>query len=89
MENNYTRRKFIGATGTALAGSVLVNPVLAEAASLFNGKKKRYAMVGTGHRGTSMWGMDVLRDYSDYVEFVGLCDKNIGRAEYAKKNIQR
>ncbi len=85
MENNYSRRKFIGATGTALAGSVLASPVLAEAASLFDGKKKRYAMVGTGHRGTSMWGVDVLKDYSDYVEFVGLCDKNIGRAEYAKK----
>ena len=85
MENNYSRRKFIGATGTALAGSMLVNPVLSEAATLFDGKKKRYAMVGTGDRGSSMWGIDVLRDYSDYVEFVGLCDKNKGRVETVQK----
>ena len=85
MENNYSRRKFIGATGTALAGSILATPLVTEAATIFNGKKKRYAMVGTGHRGTGMWGVDVLKEYSEYVEFVGLCDKNIGRAEYAKK----
>ncbi len=85
MENNYSRRKFIGATGTALAGSILAAPLVTEAATIFNGKKKRYAMVGTGHRGTGMWGVDVLKEYSEYVEFVGLCDKNIGRAEYARK----
>jgi predicted dehydrogenase len=85
MESNFSRRKFITTTGTVLAGSMLINDAVAETASLFKGPKKRYAMVGTGHRGTSMWGVDVLQDYSDYVEFVGLCDKNIGRAEYAKK----
>ncbi|MGC4102578.1 Gfo/Idh/MocA family protein [Ferruginibacter sp.] len=85
MENNYSRRKFIAATGTVLAGSVLLNEAVAGTASLFTGKKKRYAMVGTGHRGSSMWGVDVLRDYSDYVEFVGLCDKNAGRVETVKK----
>ena len=85
MENNFSRRKFIGATGTALAGSILASPLVTEAATIFNGKKKRYAMVGTGHRGTSMWGTEVLKEYSQFVEFVGLCDKNIGRAEYAKK----
>lgn len=64
---------------------MLANPIITEAASIFDGKKKRYAMVGTGHRGTGMWGVDVLKEYSQYVEFVGLCDKNIGRAEYARK----
>jgi len=85
MENNFSRRKFLTTSGTVLAGSVLLNDAVAETAALFKGPKKRYAMVGTGHRGTSMWGTDVLKEYSDYVEFVGLCDKNIGRAEYAKK----
>ncbi len=84
MNNNYSRRKFIGTTGTALAGTMLLNPLMAEAANLFDGKKKRYAMVGTGHRGTGMWGRDVIKEYGDYVEFVGLCDKNKGRVETAK-----
>jgi predicted dehydrogenase len=85
MDNNYSRRKFITATGTVLAGSLLVNDAVAETAALFTGKKKRYAMVGTGSRGSSMWGTDVLKEYSDYVEFVGLCDKNKGRVETVKK----
>ena len=85
MESNYSRRKFITTAGIAATGSLLINPAMAKSSNLFNGKKKRYAMVGTGHRGTGMWGADVVKEYSEYVEFVGLCDKNIGRAVYAKK----
>ena len=55
-----SRRKFIASTGTALAGTMLVNPAVAETVSFFNGEKKRYALVGTGDRGTSMWGKDVV-----------------------------
>jgi predicted dehydrogenase len=33
-------------------------------------------MVGTGHRGTGMWGVDLAKRYSDVLEFVGLCDTN-------------
>jgi predicted dehydrogenase len=47
--------------------------------------KKKIAMVGTGHRGTSMWGIDVIKDYGDEIEFVGLCDKNPGRVKTAQK----
>lgn len=85
MEKKFSRRKFIGTAGTVAAGSLLTNSVLAHTASVFNGTKKRYAMVGTGHRGTGMWGKDVVADYSDYMEFVGLCDINKGRVETAKK----
>lgn len=42
-------------------------------------------MVGTGDRGTSMWGIPVLEEFKDQVEFVGLCDINPGRVETAKK----
>jgi predicted dehydrogenase len=83
--NNVSRRKFIATTGVALAGAALVTPSVTAAGSFFAGKKKRIAMVGTGSRGTDMWGKDVLKSYPDYVEFVGLCDKNKGRVEYAKK----
>ncbi|UAY51849.1 Gfo/Idh/MocA family protein [Ferruginibacter albus] len=81
----FSRRKFIATAGTTLAGSLLLKPSLVNAAEFFNGTKKRYAMVGTGDRGTSMWGKDVMDAYPDLVEFVGLCDKNKGRVEYAKK----
>jgi len=81
-----TRRNFIAKTGTLAAGAALVNPL----SSLFaqsKGKKMRVAMVGTGVRGTGMWGKRVMHDFSDHVEFVGLSDINIGRLEYAKKYI--
>jgi len=42
-------------------------------------------MVGTGDRGTGMWGTPVLAEFKDLVEFVGLCDINPGRVETARK----
>ena len=41
-------------------------------------------LVGTGSRGTGFWGKNIINKYSDLVEFVGLCDINPGRVEYAK-----
>jgi len=49
--------------------------------------KKRIAMVGTGHRGTGFWGKTVVDNYSDVIEFVGLCDQNPGRLAFAKSRI--
>lgn len=49
--------------------------------------KKRIALVGTGIRGTSFWGRNLVENYSDILEFVGLCDINPGRLEYGKKYI--
>ncbi|MFD1258709.1 Gfo/Idh/MocA family protein [Mucilaginibacter terrae] len=75
------RREFIQQTGTVAAGALLSETLLASAAL----PKKRVAMVGTGHRGTGMWGIEVLNEHADRMEFVGLCDKNSGRVETAKK----
>ncbi len=47
-------------------------------------QKRRYALVGTGNRGTTMWGHDLLAGWSDYVELVGICDLNLMRAERAR-----
>ena len=77
------RRTFAQLTGTALAGSLLTNNVLASA--LAPTKKKRVAMVGTGHRGLGMWGVEVLKEHGDRLEFVGLCDINPGRVATGKK----
>ena len=45
-------------------------------------------MVGTGHRGTGMWGTPVLAEFRDQVEFVGLCDINPGRVATAQKMLK-
>ena len=42
-------------------------------------------MAGTGSRGSSTWGGELVKHYSDVVEFVGLYDINRRRAEAAKK----
>jgi len=76
------RRQFTQLTGTALAGSLLTNNVLA---SVLAPKKTRVAMVGTGHRGLGMWGVEVLKEHGSRMEFVGLCDINPGRVATGKK----
>lgn len=38
--------------------------------------KNRVAIVGTGHRGTGMWGRELLAGWSDCVEMVALFDAN-------------
>lgn len=48
------------------------------------GAKKRLAVVGMGHRGTGFWGKTVVNNFSDVVEYVGLCDNNPGRLAFAK-----
>lgn len=76
------RRTFIKTSGAIAAGGVLLSP-----AQIFGNTaagKKRIAMVGTGIRGTGFWGKTVVEQYSDLVEFVGLCDINPGRLAYAK-----
>jgi predicted dehydrogenase len=45
-------------------------------------------MVGTGHRGTGFWGKTVRDNFSDVVEFVGLCDHNPGRLAFAKERMK-
>ena len=37
-----------------------------------------------GIRGVSLWGKELRKNYDDVVEFVGLCDINPGRLEFAK-----
>ncbi|WP_297088130.1 Gfo/Idh/MocA family oxidoreductase [uncultured Draconibacterium sp.] len=92
MDNNIernkmvTRRGFVKTTGAAMAGSVIVSPAFGKVLSQASGKKK-VALVGTGIRGISFWGKFLNDNYSDVVEFVGLCDINPGRLNYAKEYI--
>jgi predicted dehydrogenase len=85
-QSNLTRREFVKATGGALAGTSLFG-----VAPAFGGQtgsaKRRYAIVGTGDRAQAMWGRPILKEYSDVVDFVGLCDVNPKRMEAAKQLI--
>jgi len=85
-----SRRHFLATTGAVLAGGALSHPLwggrLSVAPFAQPDAKLKLAMVGTGGRGTSMWGIDLMRRYPDRIEFVGLCDTNPGRVE-AGKNI--
>lgn len=48
------------------------------------GKKLKVALVGTGSRGSTMWGKTVVDNYGDVVEYTGLCDINHKRLAFAK-----
>ncbi|MDJ0388852.1 Gfo/Idh/MocA family oxidoreductase [Roseomonas sp. E05] len=47
----------------------------------------RVALVGTGHRGTGMWGQDLLARLGGEVDLVGLCDLNTLRAHRSQRAI--
>jgi predicted dehydrogenase len=82
-DRDVSRREFITAAGTAAAASVIPGPSWAEPSR----GRRRYALVGTGIRGTTMWGRDVVQRYGDVVEFVGLCDINPLRVEVGKRKL--
>jgi predicted dehydrogenase len=86
-----TRRNFLATSGVALAGSTIISPLSEVQASVLSSSrpasKLKLAMVGTGSRGTSMWGSGLVHRYSDKIEFVGLCDMNPGRVEAGKELI--
>jgi len=81
---NPSRRSFLNSISLLAAGSVFARPILA---SQFQGRKLKVLLVGTGVRGTSFWGRRLVETYPDLIEFVGLCDINPGRLEYAKQYI--
>ncbi len=78
------RRQFIqysAASGAAL----LLHPLSSLATN--SSSKIKLALVGTGHRGSGFWAQSLLKNFGSYAEFVGLCDKNIGRVNYVKKTL--
>jgi predicted dehydrogenase len=78
--DSHTRRQFLAVSGAAALTAAL--PVRGQGQV-----RTRVAMVGTGIRGTGMWGRDIVEGYSDVVEFVGLSDLNPGRLEYGRQYI--
>jgi predicted dehydrogenase len=76
------RRNFMKYTAAAGA-ALMLHPF--ESFAFNPGKKLRLALVGTGARGSSLWGREITRRFSEVAEFVGLSDINPGRLEYVKK----
>ncbi len=81
-ENNVSRRVFLHSVSMLAAGSMVSLPQFSFGKA---GEKLKIVLVGTGVRGTSFWGKRLVDEYSDILEFVGLCDINSGRLEYAKE----
>ena len=76
-----SRRKFL--TSISLLAAGIAMPLSAFSFSS-NKEKLKIVLVGTGIRGTSFWGKRLVDEFSDILEFVGLCDINPGRLKYAK-----
>ncbi len=82
------RRSFMGTAGVAALTTTalpFIKTTTARARSK-NGKLK-VALVGTGIRGSTMWGKTVNDEYGDVVEFTGLCDINTKRMAFSKQYI--
>ena len=79
---NLSRRKFLASVSMLAAGCAVSQPLdlMPEP-----GKKLKVVLVGTGVRGISFWGKRLVDQYSDILEFVGLCDINPGRVAMAKE----
>jgi predicted dehydrogenase len=87
MNKLIKRRKFLEDGAVVVASSAFLTvPALAadKKVTAPPAGKRRLALVGTGDRGTSMWGKPVAETFRDFVEFVGFCDINPKRMEAAK-----
>jgi predicted dehydrogenase len=86
MQNDQmTRRQFVDRSAKAAAAATTAAVLESPAARAM--AKRKLALVGTGIRGTTMWGSGVAKPYADFVEFVGLCDINPKRVEVGKQMI--
>lgn len=83
--DDVSRRQFVKAALSTTAASLL--PSAAVRAGSLAQAKRRYAIIGTGDRGSSMWGTNLARRFPDLIEFVGLCDINPLRVDAARKRI--
>ncbi len=78
-----SRRQFL----TSISMLAAANLFPLSAFSFGKDTKLKVALVGTGIRGISFWGRRLVREYSDILEFVGLCDINPGRLQFGKEYI--
>lgn len=88
-KDSITRRSFLKTAATAAGGTmVAAGPIMSFAATRGRQRKMRVALVGAGVRGVGMYGQQLLSDYGDYVDLVGICDINPGRLRYAHSYVK-
>ena len=73
-----SRRAWIAGGSVALTALAALRPAAAQS------RRLRLAQVGTGSRGIH-WAGDIIRNYADVAQIVGLCDINAKRAEVARE----
>lgn len=83
MVTENTRREFLRSISLLAASTVI--PI--NAFSFGKPGKLKVVLVGTGIRGITFWGQRLVKEYSDVLEFVGICDNNPGRLAYAREFI--
>jgi len=82
------RRQFLTQSAKVAVGAIAFGSTAgAVAAEMPASKRMKVALVGTGHRGTSTWGKELIGPYKEYVEMVGLCDINPRRLKVGKRLI--
>ncbi len=79
-----SRREFLSTTAVALGAAGLSLGSPGRAPGQAAARRRKVALVGTGGRGSSLWGKELLQNYGDLLEMVGLCDINPIRLETAK-----
>jgi len=82
-----SRRGFLATTGMAQAGSLFAIP---DVVGFFQNmsENRTIALVGSGIRGITFLGDNLVENYSDLLEIKGLCDINPERLEYGRKFIE-
>src|SRR5580765_1606388 len=80
--HNLSRREFVATT--ALAGAALLTAPSLLADTSPSASRKRFALVGVGHRST-MYREAVNKTYAGHCEMVGYCDVNEGRLKLAQR----
>ena len=80
--SNFSRRDFLKVSTAAGVGVLLTSNHFASS-KFFSSNKKRYALVGTGHR-SQMYQHAVYETFAHNSEMVGLCDLNLGRLKVAQ-----
>ncbi len=80
------RRTFVKTASLASLGVATLGPSVfgAAASTTASGRRKRYAIVGTGSR-HSMFKDAIEKTYAAHAELVGLCDSNAGRLELSRR----
>ena len=61
---------------------------MAETPTAQKTERRSYVLIGTGNRGTSMWGRDLLAGWSEHVDLVAIIDTNELRAQRARHMIK-